>query len=231
MPTCARNHQLRGSLIYHVFNRSAVLEPIFHTGEDFQHFMNLLARYKKDFSVKIYHWVIMPTHFHLLIEIKEPLLVSSLMSGLTHAYTIYHHKKYLTRGFLWQGRFKLQPVQKEGYLITCGRYIERNPVRAALVERAEEYLYSSARFYCSGIQNIVTNESPCYTNFGPDDRRRQVRYRDFLKNSSSEEEKPFRNLEQPVGGEDFVRLLRKTGARYMPQHLGRPRGDILSSTL
>lgn len=111
-------------------------------------FKLLISRqYRAEESVKIYHWVIMPTHFHLLVEMEEPLLISNLMSGLTHAYTIYHHKKYLTRGFLWQGKFKLQPVQKEGYLIACGRYIERNPVRAALVERVGEYLYSSARFY------------------------------------------------------------------------------------
>ncbi|MEJ2745895.1 MAG: transposase [bacterium] len=230
MPTCTRNHQLRGSLTYHVFNRSAVREPIFHASEDFKHFINLLARYKKEFSTKIYHWVIMPTHFHLLIEMEEPLSISSLMSGLTHAYTIYHHKRYLTRGFLWQGRFKLQPVQKEGYLITCGRYIERNPVRSTIVERAEAYLYSSARFYCLGVQDIITNESPCYANFGPDDRERPVRYRDFLKSYNSEEDEPFRNLEQPVGEEDFVNLLRKTGTRHMPQHMGRPRRNTFFGT-
>jgi len=221
MPYYARRHQLTGSLIYHVFNRSATQEPIFHIEEDFQHFMDSLRGYKEKFLLKIYHWVIMNTHFHILLEIADPREISSLMAGIARAYTHYHHKIYGTRGFLWQGRFKLQPVQKERYLIACGRYIERNPVRANIAQEAHDYPYSSARFYCKGLCDGITSQDPIHALFGLENLKRQLNYVEFLRDFNAEEEELFNNFERPVGDEAFIRLLRKLHGRHMPQTQGR----------
>ncbi len=81
MPSYARKHQLNNSLLYHIFNRSNSKSPIFDSPEDYQHFIKLLIKYGESFNLKIYHWVIMQTHYHLLLEIDEPEHISKLMAG------------------------------------------------------------------------------------------------------------------------------------------------------
>lgn len=227
MPAYARRHQLSQSLIYHVFNRSNSRVSIFNKEDDYRHFIKLLKDYRWRFSLKIYHWVILPNHYHLLFEIEKPESISKLMAGLNRAYTHYYHKTYLTSGFLWQGRFKLQPVQKERYLVACGRYIERNPLRAGMVLEAQDYPYSSARFYCSGKADGVTTEDPAFIEFGKEITHRQTAYQEFLRNFDAEEEESFANLENPQGDKEFIQRLVKAGGRYLPKRRGRPIARIV----
>ncbi|MDP1854153.1 MAG: transposase [Candidatus Omnitrophota bacterium] len=151
MPYTARSHQLKQSLIYHIFNRGINREKIFLDEEDYSYFIKLLREYSQRASLSIYHWVLMPNHYHIVTAIEEPEKISSVMAGLGRSYACYHHRKHKTAGYLWQGRFKSQPIQKELYLMACGRYVERNPVKAGIIEAAWEYPYSSARFYASGF--------------------------------------------------------------------------------
>lgn len=230
MPSYARKHQLAQSLIYHIYNRSHRKTFIFKDGEDFEHFKGLLKRYNGEFDVKIYHWVIMSNHYHLLLELKEPQDISSLMAGLGRAYTHYHHQKYKTTGYLWEGRFKLQAVEKESYLLAGGRYIERNPVRAGMVKLPWEYLYSSSQYYCEGKNDELTQKNPVFEEFGQKRIDRQEAYKKFLEKFDQEEEARFRRLEEPVGGPLFVNRLIQTGYRSQPRHRGRPRDKNLVVT-
>lgn len=227
MPSYARKHQLNRSLLYHVFSRSNARLPIFHKPDDFGHFTALLKSYAAGFGLLIYHWVIMNNHYHLLFEIAEPETISRCMAGLARAYTHYYHKTYRTSGYLWQGRFKLQPIEKEGYLIACGRYIERNPVRAGIVAAAELYPYSSAGYYCSGREDTLTTRSPCYSEFGEDDAERREQYKKFLLSFDEEKERQFRDYEHPQGSEEFKRRIVKENGRYVPRRRGKPRGLIM----
>ena len=228
MPTYARKHQLGSSLIYHIYNRSNARVTIFNRQEEFRYFMALLKDYSLRFLLKIYHWVIMSNHYHLLLELEEPELLSRIIAGLAKAYSCYHHKVYFSSGFLWQGRFKLQPVQKENYLIACGRYIERNPVKAGLVNESCDYPYSSARFYCLGEPDELTTEDPTFIDFGFNIQSRRDFYREFLRNFNNEEERFFTNLEQPIGNDEFIRKLYKENGRFMPRRRGRPSKRIVA---
>ncbi|MFH1190574.1 MAG: transposase [Candidatus Omnitrophota bacterium] len=221
MPAYARKHQLNTSLIYHIYNRSNSQIPIFKKKDDFRYFMDLLKKYSIRFGLTIYHWVILSNHYHLLLELAAPERISKIMAGLSKAYSCYHHSSYLVSGFLWQGRFKLQPVQKEGYLISCGRYIERNPVRAGMVNEAYEYSYSSARFYCLGQADGITAENPLFPEFGIDLTSRHNAYIEFLRDFNNEEEQSFDNLERPVGNKEFIRRLIKENGRFLPRRRGR----------
>ncbi|MFH1442093.1 MAG: transposase [Candidatus Omnitrophota bacterium] len=223
MPTYARVHQLRLSLIYHIYSRSNGKIPIFKNRDDFIYFRNLLKRYSLRFDLKIYHWVIMTNHYHLLLELEEPKRISKIMAGLSKAYSCYYHKVYSTVGFLWQGRFKLQPVQKDNYLVACGRYIERNPVRAGMVNEAYEYSYSSARYYCLGENDGITVENPAFLSFGTTLAYRRNVYIEFLRKFDGEEEKSFNNLEYPVGNKEFLRRLVRENGRFTSMRRGRLR--------
>ncbi len=209
-------------------NRGNRKEQIFNHSQDYQHFIKLLGEYCSNFQVKLFHWALMPNHYHLLLEIKNPEEISSCMAGLNRAYTHYHHKSYSTVGFLWQGRYKLQPVQREKYILACGRYIERNPVKASLVEQAHNYPYSSAAFYCLGAQDQITAEDPAFMEFGQKIEQRRNSYIRFLSNPSALDEIAFDQLEQPKGDKQFLRKLIKQNGRYIPKRRGHPLKRIVA---
>jgi putative transposase len=221
MPKYARKHQLSDSLVYHVYNRGNGRNIIFHDSADYGRFISLLRIYTARFYVKIYHWVLMPNHFHLLLEIADPRQMSKLLAGLTVSYTRYHHGVHHSCGFLWQGRFQSQAVQKESYLIACGRYIERNPVKAGIVRCAEGYEYSSARFYCFGFCDGLTSESPEYNDFGSNALLRQESYKKFLSNKDQDNDELWDDMEKPRGTEEFMKKLVKTNGRILPRRAGR----------
>lgn len=162
----ARRHQLTDSLLYHIFNRGNGRRETFHNPEDYRRFMKIISNYAEDNGFRVYHWVIMPNHYHLLLELDEPEKLSSIMAGLSRSYVHYHHKTYHSAGHLWQDRFKSQAIDKEMYLLSCGRYIERNPVKANIVSQAEEYRYSSAAYYVLGREDGLTAEDPFFNSFG-----------------------------------------------------------------
>lgn len=171
--------------------------------------------------MKIYHWVIMPNHYHFLGEIVVPEELSSVMAGINHGYTRYYHRKYGTAGFLWQGRFKSQPVEKDKYFLTCGRYIERNPVRANLVGCPDDYLYSSAAYYTKGKQDGVTISSSVYETFIGNRRTRQRKYKEFILGFDSQDIKQYNNFNKPVGNDFFQKKLIRKKGRYFPRRQGR----------
>lgn len=221
MPGIARKHQLAGCLLYHVYNRSNAKSTIFKDPPDKMFFKTLLVSYLGRFSAHVYHWAIMPNHYHLLLEIDDPENMSAMMAGLHLAYTKYYHRKYQSAGYLWQGRFKMQPIQKEDYLLACGRYIERNPVRKGLVHSAQEYEFSSAGFYCFGANDGVT-ETDCYfENFGCDEKQRREEYIQFLGGFDFRVDQNLLSGE-PLGSEEFKRKLVCKQGRFFPRGRGRP---------
>ncbi len=224
MPYLARTHQLKSSLLYHIFGRGNDRKEIFLDAEDYHYFINLLIDYSKKHSFCVYHWVLMPNHYHLLLEIGLPEKISSIMSGLARSYVYHHHKKYQTSGHLWQGRFKSQPIQKEMYMLSCGRYIERNPVKAGIITLAEDYPYSSAAYYVFGKKDGLTVESPLFADiFGVQKEQRRNKYKEFLRAFNPQEEEWFENLESPQGSEEFIKRLTRDRGLLLPKRRGRVR--------
>lgn len=88
----------------------------------------------------------MSNHYHLLIEIQQANL-SKYMKQLNSNYAIYFNKKYKRSGHLWQGRFKSWYVTDEAYLYILMLYIEQNPLKANMVQKLEDYLYSSYHYF------------------------------------------------------------------------------------
>ena len=223
MPSNPRTHQLNASLVYHVISRGNFRSEVFHEDKDYIYFIEILRNYSKEHRVLIYHWVLMPNHYHLLLELAEPQKLSKIMAGIARSYVHYYHKTYQTSGHLWQGRFKSQPIEKEKYLLSCGRYIERNPLKARLVEHLEEYPYSSARYYILNQEDTLTTKDPLMETFGKDPREQREGYRTFLRDFDAEVEKRFESLEDPLGSRKFMRTLVKVKGLFIPRRKGRPK--------
>ncbi len=131
---------------YHVITRGNQKQSVFINTLDYQQYLSLLVKYKKRFRFNLYCFCLMPNHVHLLIKVKNPILLNKIMRGLNLSYTLYFNSKYGKIGHLWQDRFKSKIIERDAYLIECIKYIEANPVRASLVKLLEEYPWSSCNF-------------------------------------------------------------------------------------
>ena len=225
MPSLARIYQLTQSLLYHIYSRGNAKKEIFHCEEDYKHFIRILIAYSSQKNLKIYHWVIMPNHYHLIMEFDNPKEISSVMAGIGRAYVHYYHRKYQSAGHLFQGRFKSQPIEKESYLLACGRYIERNAVVAGLSSTAQNYAFSSAAFYVNGMDDLLTKEDPLFSSFGEALSERREKYSEFLRSFNQQEESLFDALEHPCGSMEFKSRLIKERGIFLPRN-GRPRRKV-----
>lgn len=144
MPRKAREQSKSG--IYHIIMRGINRQTIFEDEEDRTQFLQALRKYKDKSGYKVYAYCIMGNHVHLLLAIgTEPL--EQVMRRLCGRYVYWYNRKYQRIGNLFQDRFKSEPVQDEKYVQIVQRYIHQNPVKAGLVNKVEEYKWSSYNEY------------------------------------------------------------------------------------
>ncbi len=175
-----RVRELEDGGIYHVFNRGNDRRKLFGSSEDFQFFLEKLLQEKLLLDVKVYHYCLMTNHFHLLFEVMKGQDLPKLMHRLQLAYARYFKKKYDFQGHVFQERFRSPRIPRESYYLQCGRYIERNPLKAQMVVEAHDYPYSSARYYACGHKDPLITPNVYYELMGATGEQRQISYRDFL---------------------------------------------------
>jgi len=134
-----------GGFAYHVLNRAVRRRTILVTPRDYSAFESLLIEAFERVPVTLFSYCLMPNHWHLVVCPSATGQLSQLMQWLTLTHTTRWHASHGTRGTgpLYQGRFKSIPVQHDEHLFRVCRYVERNPLRAGLVDRAEQWRWSS----------------------------------------------------------------------------------------
>jgi len=135
--------------LYHVIARGNERKAIFRDDTDRKKYLELIARYREKFGCQFLAYCLMDNHVHLAIETGKPPL-SKIMAGLQSTYTQYFNWRHSRVGHLFQGRYKAFLVEKDPYAFALLRYIHENPVKAKVVERPEQYAWSSDRFYRRG---------------------------------------------------------------------------------
>ena len=165
---------------YHIVTRGKNGHTVFRTPADFQHYLDLIQKYKQAQPFHIYHYCLMPNHTHLLVRTKKTADFSLLMKKLALAYYQYYYKNYGWTGHFWQGAYTSQPVGKDNYLIECGKYVELNPLRTGLVNEPEDYQYSSYGYYAFGEPNTLITPNTMFENLGGTPSIRRERYRDLV---------------------------------------------------
>lgn len=142
MPRTARASQ--GGFCYHVLNRGNGRRTVFHKQGDYAAFLKLLGQAAERTPVRLLAYCLLPNHFHLALWPRADGELSDYMMWLLTAHVRRYHQHYHSSGHVWQGRFRAFPIQEDDHLLTVLRYIERNPVRAGLVAKAEDWPRSSA---------------------------------------------------------------------------------------
>ena len=141
MPRSARS--LIGGLCYHVINRGNGRARVFHGEADYREFVKLMAAACDRLPMRLLAYCLMPNHVHLVLWPREDGELSRWMQWLMTTQVRRHHRRHGSDGHLWQGRFKAFPIQRDAHLLSVLRYVERNPLRAGLVARAEDWPWSS----------------------------------------------------------------------------------------
>ena len=176
-----KTRTIRSGEYYHIVSRGNNHQWLFETEDDFKFYLRMLERYSQKYNVQILHYCLMNNHTHLLL--KSNVMdhgITKLMHDVQMIYAFYYQRKYGKSGHVFEDRFKDFHISSESYLLECGRYIERNPVRAMLAKKPEGYDWSSYRFYGYGRLNNLITENPLYSQFGGTSKERQKAYRQYL---------------------------------------------------
>ncbi|MDD3270691.1 MAG: transposase [Syntrophomonadaceae bacterium] len=131
---------------YHVMMRGNERKNLFHDQEDKQRFIETLFAKREEAGFLVYAYCLMDNHVHLLVrEASEEL--ATMMKRINGSYAYYFNQKYHRVGHLFQDRFKSEPIGDDRHLLAVIRYIHNNPVKAGLVEKPEQYRWSSYTSY------------------------------------------------------------------------------------
>ncbi len=134
-----------GGLVYHVINRANGGMRLFESDADYAAFERVLAEANERVTMRILAYCVMPNHWHFVLWPRRDGELSRFMAWLTltHTQRWHAHHQSAGSGHVYQGRFKSFVVQTNDHLLTVCRYVERNPLRAGLVRRAEDWRWGS----------------------------------------------------------------------------------------
>lgn len=212
-----------GNTVYHILNRANFRAKLFSKKEHYKSFVDIIHETLDIVPMRILAYCLMPNHWHFILYPREDGDLSKFMQRITLTHTQRYHSKTKTIGFghIYQGRYKSFPIQQDDYLLTAIRYVERNAKRAALVNKAENWLWSSAhtRLYGDEGQKKILSAWPIDT---PDN------YLDWLNQSQPKEE--IENIRialkrsRPYGQDDWVnKIVSGFGLEMAMRSRGRPR--------
>ncbi len=204
---------------HHVIQRGNRRQRVFFSDEDRAFFLILLGRAAHKHGISIWAYCLMDNHFHLVAVPKSKDSFSRGLGTALRKYSLVINTRENWKGHLWQGRYISYPLD-ERHCYAAVRYVERNPVRGGLVQRAETYPWSSARPHIVGgphpllspfpLQKSVPNWS---TYLGQRDTPEQV-----------DEFQRHELTGRPLGSDEFVKKLEKLTGRILALRLkGRPR--------
>jgi putative transposase len=134
---------------HHLTQRGNRRQETFFGKDDYRAYLRLMKEWCGRQGLRVWAYCLMPNHVHLIIV---PPSEEALCRGVGEAHRRYTRRVNFREGWLghlWQGRFA-SFVMDEPYLMAAARYIERNPVRAKLVGRAEDWPFSSAAAHAAG---------------------------------------------------------------------------------
>jgi len=217
MPRTARASA--ANYCYHVLNRGNARVEVFHKEDDYDAFVELIPEACARLPMRVLAYCVMPNHFHLVLWPSADGDLSRWMQWFLTSHVRRYHRHYHTSGHVWQGRFKAFPIAEDNHLRAVLRYVERNPLRAGLVARAEEWPWSSLRL-------LAARDRPAWFDAGP-----APRGRGWLQgvNRAMNEREVERIREcirrgKPYGDEEWAtQAARELGLESSLRPRGRPR--------
>jgi len=204
---------------HHVTQRGSNRTDIFLDRQDREFFLECLRKWSGQTKTRVLAYCLMTNHFHLLLAPGTEQGLGRCLHGITFRYAQYFNWRHRRCGRLWQNRYFSCPVEAGSHLWAVARYIERNPVRAGIVRRVEDWRWSSAEAHTRGTADPALSEPGWLA------RDELPEYRRYLTETGMEEEiRKATSTGRPLGTADFLaRLERRLRRTLAAQPVGRPR--------
>ena len=155
MPRIPRQKSESG--IYHIMLRGINQQIIFEDDEDYTKFIDTLEIYKAVSGYKVFAYCLMSNHIHILLKVEKED-IDLIIKRIAGSYVYWYNWKYYRKGHLFQDRFKSEPIENDEYFLTALRYIHQNPVKAGVVEKIDEYEYSSYNEYIDRESSLLDKD-------------------------------------------------------------------------
>jgi putative transposase len=217
MPRASRTSP--GGMCYHVLNRGNLGSEIFLKDGDYEEFVKAMRHACVEIPMRVLAYCLMPNHYHLVVWPAADGDLSRWMHWLQNTHVRRYHQRHGSSGHVWQGRFKAFPIEENKHLLTVLRYAERNPVRAKLTRRAENWKWSSARDW-------KASGSPDFLVTGPVRRPKDWLQWTNQALTAAELESLRRSVNRgtPFGSERWVaKVAEEMGLQSTLRPRGRPR--------
>lgn len=218
MPRTAR--AIVANYCYHVINRANKRARVFHEDADYSQFLALISRAQARLHLPILSACLMPNHIHLVVQPCDARDLARWTHWVFTTHVRWYHAKYETTGRIWQGRYKAFAAEHDQHLLAVMRYVERNALRARLVEAAEDWEWGSLAWRRVSRPPVELSPSPVplpsYWRLYINEPQTAVELAEI---------RTCVNRQRPFGSEDWVK--RQAVELGMEQSLtprGRPRG-------
>lgn len=189
---------------------------LFKDDADRRRFLERLAERVEQYDVRLYLYVLMTNHFHLVFETPEGNC-SKFMQALSTAYTVYYNLRHSRHGHLLDGRYKAKLVDGDAYLLALTRYVHLNPVYVGAVKNRpiqerirylRQYPWSSYRSYIGEDKALdFMDYGPLLAGMGGKRRTRPKLYRQFVESGLAKEDEEFKEAltasPRSIGGDSF----------------------------
>jgi putative transposase len=224
MPRLAR--RVFAGLPHHVVQRGNRREDVFFCDADRSTYLDWMRQYCDEARVRILAYCLMTNHVHLVAVPMSDEGLEMALRPLHTRYAMRVNRRRGSKGHVWQGRF-FSSTLDESYLWAAIRYVERNPVRAGMVDRAERYRWSSAPAHCGpGADPVLTRDAVWLETLRSVDN-----WPDWLADFDAPVQldtlRGHVRRSLPCGNEEFVRQLeRLAGLPLVPKARGRPRKGV-----
>lgn len=190
-------------------------QAIFRDHADRKRYLEKLSLYCQEKNVDLLSYCLLSNHVRLLVETPEGNL-SKMMQACQTSYTVYFNKRHGRSGHVFEQRYKARVVDKDIYLLQVSRYIHLNPVSARIVERPQDFRWSSYGSYLKGkvLTGFKTESVLGYFNGSTSQQLRQ--YRDYVEGDGSEKTRnpaPQVIKQLFIGDDDFAEAIRRKGNR------------------
>lgn len=143
--------------LYHIIFRGICCQNIFEDLQDYEKMLEMIKQVKRELQYEIYAYCLMTNHAHLFIKEKNAGDIIKIMSKILSQYAGWFNRKYLRRGALFGDRYKSEAIEDDRYLFSLVRYIHRNPLKAGMISKLEEYEWSSYNDYIKPKENSLTD--------------------------------------------------------------------------
>ena len=196
---------------HHIIQRGNRSQQVFFNDNDKLFYLKLASEFAQKEKMDIWAYCLMDNHVHMIVVPHTEQSLANVFCNVHCKYTRRINSRYDWKGFLWQGRFISFPMD-DRYTFSAVRYVERNPVRAGIVCKAEDYQWSSAFYHVSGIKNeFLLNDEPIKNEISD--------WKSYLSsNENVEDIKCIRNNCKnglPLGDLDFIKNIESLMGRVL----------------